>query len=322
MIVDCAVYEQGQRRLGELELEEAAHCTRDPGSFAWLGVVEPTPEEFNAIAREFDLHELAVEDAVDAHQRPKLEVYGETLLVVVKTAHYDEAEENVHIGELLVFVNQQFVITVRHGDGPLTGVRERLQRRPDLLRLGPSAVLYAILDRVVDAYDATAEQIDEAIQSVEAQVFSDQRDNPAERIYRLARELQEFHRAVVPLLSEVDQLARGNVEVVAPELTDYYRDAHDHLRRVCARVTGFRDLLSSALQANMTQVAVRQNEDMRMISAWVAILAVPTLVAAIYGMNFDNMPELHWQYGYPLVLAVVFAGCAVLYRRFKRAGWL
>lgn len=322
MIVDCAVYEGGRRRDGELPLELACEAIQGDGAFVWLGVAEPSAEEFAAVAREFDLHELAVEDAVNAHQRPKLELYGETLLAVVKTAHYADDEELIEVGELLIFVGPEFVITVRHGHGPLTAVRERLQRRPDLLELGPSAVLYAILDRVVDDYEAAAQGIDTAIQEVEADVFSPERANPAERIYRLEREVLEFHRAVVPFAAEVDQLARGHFDVVPDPLRDYYRDVHDHLRRVSGRIAGFRELLTSALQANLTQVAVRQNEDMRKISAWVAILAVPTMIAGIYGMNFEHMPELRWTFGYPTVLCVIVVVCTLLHRRFKRDGWL
>nr|WP_201447157.1 magnesium and cobalt transport protein CorA [Conexibacter woesei] len=322
MIVDCAVYEDGRRREGDLPLGMACEASRGDGAFVWLGVAEPSAEQFDAIAREFDLHELAVEDAVNAHQRPKLERYGETLLAVVKTVHYVDDEEVIEVGELLIFVNPEFVLTVRHGRGPLTAVRERLERRPDLLTHGPSAVLYGILDRVVDDYETAAQRVDTAIQEVESDLFSPERTNPAERIYMLEREVLEFHRAVVPFAAEVDQLARGHFDVVPDQLRDYYRDVHDHLRRVGGRIGGFRELLTSALQANLTQVAVRQNEDMRKISAWVAILAVPTMIAGIYGMNFEHMPELRWTFGYPLVLCVIATACTLLYRRFKRDGWL
>jgi len=322
LIVDCAVYEGGVRRDGELPLGMACRASQADGAFVWLGVVEPSAEEFDAIAREFDLHELAVEDAIDAHQRPKLELYGRTLLAVVKTAHYVEDEQVIDVGELVIFVNPEFVITVRHGHGGLGPVRERLERRPDLLDFGPGAVLYGILDRVIDDYETAAHGVDLAIQDVESAVFSAERENPAERIYNLEREVLEFHRAVSPFAAEVDQLARGHFDVIPPPLRDYFRDVHDHLRRVGGQVGGFRELLASALQANLTQTAVRQNEDMRRISAWVAILAIPTLVAGIYGMNFDHMPELHWRYGYPAVVLAVLMACVLLHHRFKRQGWL
>jgi magnesium transporter len=322
VIVNCAVYEQGQRREGELALEGAGKAAQDGDGFVWLGVLEPSAEEFKAIASEFDLHELAVEDAVNAHQRPKVELYGDTLLVVVKTAHYVGTEEVCDVGELLLFVHPTFIITVRHGEGELTEVRRRIERRPDLLRHGVGMVLYAILDHVVDGYEVAAQGVDGDIQEVERRVFSGDGGNPAQRLYQLEREVLDFHTAVGPLSGVVDELARGHFEVVPDELHEYFRDVHDHLRRVSGQITGFRQLLDSALDANLTQVSVRQNEDMRKISAWVAILAVPTMVAGIYGMNFENIPELKWEYGYPAVLAFILTACSLLFWRFKRIGWL
>ncbi len=322
MIADCALYEAGRRDAAELPLERAGEASARDGAFVWLGVVEPAAEEFDAVAREFHLHELAVEDAVHAHQRPKVEVYGDTLFVVVKTVHYVDSAEVVEIGELLLFVHPSFVITVRHGYGPLSEVRERLERRPELLALGPGAVLYAILDHAVDDYEAAAHEMDVDVQQVEREVFSAQRANPAERIYKLTREALDFHRAVAPLSPVVGGLARGHFELVPASLHEYFRDVHDHLERVSARIAGFRELLTSALQANLTQVSVRQNEDMRKISAWVAIAAVPTLLAGIWGMNFEHMPELKWTFGYPMALALIATVMFSLYRIFKRAGWL
>jgi magnesium transporter len=322
VIVNCAAYEQGRRRHGDLALDDAGKAAKGDGAFVWLGVLEPSAQEFEQIAAEFDLHELAVEDAVKAHQRPKVELYGDTLLVVVKTAHYVNSEEVCDVGELLLFVHPTFIITVRHGAGELSAVRTRIERRPDLLGLGVGMVLYAILDYVVDGYEEAAQGVDSDIQEVERRVFSTDSGNPAQRLYQLEREVLDFHTAVAPLSGVVDELARGHFEVVPDELQDYFRDVHDHLRRVETQIAGFRELLGSALHANLTQVSVRQNEDMRKISAWVAILAVPTMIAGIYGMNFDNMPELHWRYGYPLVLAIIAIACTLLYRRFKRSGWL
>jgi magnesium transporter len=322
MIVNCAAYENGLRCGDDLDLREATDAARNDGTFAWLGVYEPTAEEFESIAREFDLHELAVEDAIKAHQRPKVELYGDTLFVVVKTANYVDSDEVIEIGELMLFVNPSFIITVRHGDGGLGGVRERIERRPELLRHGPGMALYAILDHVVDGYEVAAQGVDTDVQQVERQVFSEDRDNPAERIYKLEREVLDFYGAAAPLSAAVDEIARGHFEVVPDDLREYFRDVHDHLRRVEARIAAFRELLGSALHANLTQVSVRQNEDMRRISAWVAILAVPTMIAGIYGMNFEHMPELRWRFGYPTVLAIILIVCTVLYRRFKRAGWL
>ena len=323
MIVNCAVYEQGRRRDGELGLDQAGAIAKGAGEgFVWVGLLEPPAQELDEIAREFGLHELAVEDAVKAHQRPKVELYDETLFVVVKTAHYVDSEEVIEIGEVLIFAHPRFIVTVRHGTGDLGPVRERIEKRPDLLRLGPGMPLYAILDHVVDGYEVAAQGVDLDIQQVEREVFSDDGRNPAQRIYKLEREVLDFHAAVAPLSVAVDEIVRGQFEIVPEDLREYFRDVHDHLRRVNGQITGFREMLGSALQANLTQVSVRQNEDMRKISAWVAILAVPTMVAGIYGMNFEHMPELESRWGYPAVLLLIAVACLYLYRRFKAAGWL
>jgi magnesium transporter len=264
-----------------------------------------------------------VEDAIHAHQRPKLEVYDETLLVVLKPVRYIDRNEVVETGEIALFVNAEFVISVRHGDpSPLKEVRARLEREPEVAERGPGAVLYAILDRVVDDYEPVVEGLTIDIQEVEEQVFSPGRHNPAERIYYLEREVLDFRRAVEPLAPVLERLATRPVDVIAEKLRPYFRDVHDHMLRVNAHVEQFRELLSTALGANLTQINVRQNEDMRRITAWVAILAVPTAVAGIYGMNFEHMPELKWEYGYPTVLLVIAIICFTLYRRFRRAGWL
>ncbi|MFL5898564.1 MAG: magnesium and cobalt transport protein CorA [Solirubrobacterales bacterium] len=320
VIVDCAVYEGGRRREGELPIQRAGEAAAADGAFVWLGLVEPPQEEFDAIASEFGLHELAVEDAVRAHQRPKVEEYDSTLLVVVKTARYVDPEEVIEVGELSIFADPDFVISVRHGDGELTPVRERLDKRPDLLEHGPGAVVYAILDHVVDGYIEAAHGFDNDVREVELQVFSGR--NPTERIYRLEREVLEFQAATAPLGEALEQLCAEDFPAIPADLHEYFRDVEDHLRRVSTRIENFRQLLDRALEANLTQVSVRQNEDMRKISAWVAIAAVPTMFAGIYGMNFKHMPELGWTFGYPLVLAVIAAICAYLYWRFKRAGWL
>jgi magnesium transporter len=319
-IVDCAVYEDGCRRAGELPLTDAGEAARCEDAFVWVGVFEPTEEEFDAVRREFDLHELAVEDAVNAHQRPKVELYGNTLLMVLKTVRYIDESDDLETGEILLFINRDFVVTVRHGQSRLHDVRLEIENRPDLLRYGTGAVLYAIVDRIVDDYEPVVQAVEVDIQEVEHDMFSPERTNPAERIYAMEREVLDLHRAVTPLAPAIDKLARG--ELIHPELRTYFRDVHDHLLRLIGRIEGFRDLLSSALQANLTQATVRQNEDMRRISAWVAILAVPTGVAAIYGMNFTHMPELQWRFGYPGVLILIVCISAFLYWRFRRSGWL
>jgi magnesium transporter len=323
MIVDCAVYEEGRRLAGEHSLRDAVRACEDNDAFVWLGLYEPTPEELDSVRREFGLHELAVEDALHAHQRPKVEVYDDTLFVVLKPARYIDSDEVVQTGEIHVFVSSSFVVAVRHGEASeLKDARKRLEHRRDLLAAGTGGVLYRIVDKVVDDYEPVVEGVANDIQEIEQQVFSENRDNPAERIYKMEREVLEFSRSVTPLTPAVDRLARGHFDLIDDDLHEYFRDVHDHLLRVGQRIDGFRDLLSSALQANLTQVSVRQNEDMRKITAWVAILAVPTAVAGIYGMNFKHMPELQWTFGYPLILSVMLVICVMLYLRFRRSGWL
>jgi magnesium transporter len=322
VIVDCAVYENGRRRVGSLPLEDAFEASQRRDSFVWIGLYEPTEDEFDAVRREFDLHELAVEDAIKAHQRPKLEVYDESRFLVLKTARYLQEDEVVEFGEILIFLGEGFIITVRHGETALHDVRLRTEQRPDLLRCGPGAALYAIVDRIVDDYLPVIAGLDRDIRHVEGEVFSHSRVNPAERIYKLKREVLELHDAVSPLLNPLDRLARGHHSLVADEVHPYFRDVHDHLLRVVDDVESFRDLLTSVLTANLTQVSVRQNEDVRRISAWAAIIAVPTMIAGIYGMNFDNMPELGWALGYPLVLGVIATVCVSLFLYFRHIGWL
>ena len=323
MIVDCAIYENGVRRDGKVELQHAYDERHQPGSFVWIGLYDPTEEEFDSLRREFGLHPLAVEDAIHAHQRPKLEVYNEMVFLVLKTARYVDPTEVIELGEVLVFLGEDFLITVRHGEASsLTPVRERLDADPRRLKHGPSSALHAILDQIVDDYQPAMEGLETDIDEVEEQLFSGERVNPAERIYRLQREVLGFRKATAPLVDPIDKLARGHYAQIHPEIRDYFRDVNDHLIRVREQLDAMRDLLSGSLQANLAQVAVRQNDDVRMISAWVAIIAVPTAIAGIYGMNFEHMPELKWELGYPGVLLVMLTICTMLYRYFKRAGWL
>jgi magnesium transporter len=324
MIVDCAIYQDGARQDGKLDWEDAyASCQRREGAFVWIGLYEPSEHEFDAIKREFDLHPLAVEDAIKAHQRPKLEVFGEMVFIVLKTARYVDSEEVVEFGEILVFLGADFVITVRHGEGSdLHPVRERLEQNAELLRCGPGAVLHAIVDKVVDDYQPAIDGLEQDIEEVESEVFSPDRPDNSERIYKLKREVLEFYRAAAPLMSPLEQLALGYHKQIHAEVQTYFRDVNDHLVRVHEQLENFRDLLTSILDANLSQVTVRQNTDMRRISAWVAIAAVPTMIAGIYGMNFEHMPELTWTFGYPLVLVAMTLICVTLYWRFRKAGWL
>jgi magnesium transporter len=322
-IVDLAVYRDGQRQ-EDVSLEDAFEECRKPGTLVWIGLHEPTEEEFDAVAREFALHELAVEDAMKGHQRPKLEVYGESqLFVVLKTARYFEPD-TLEFGELLVFAGDKYVVSVRHGEAtPLHEVRLRLEQRPDMLRCGPGAVLHAIMDRVVDDYTPVLTNLDVDITELEAQAFGD--ESPiglTERIYRLKRQVINLHRAIAPLSEPLGRLSDGRYEQATEQLRPYFRDVYDHLLRAVQTSDQYRELLTSILEANLTQVSVRQNEQMRQISAWAAILAVPTLIAGIYGMNFRYMPELHWRVGYPAAVALMLILCVSLYRFFRRIDWL
>jgi magnesium transporter len=323
VIVDCAVYEEGRRRDGQVELDHAYRACRQSGKFAWIGLYEPSEEEFDSLQREFDLHPLAVEDAIHAHQRPKLDVYEGLVFIVLKTARYVDEPEVVEFGEILIFLGHDYLLTVRHGEASaLQDVRKDLEDKPDLLKRGPGAVLHAIVDRVVDDYSPALAGLGEDIEEVENEVFSDARTNPAERIYKLKREVLDFNRAAAPLVEPVDRLARGHYDQVHPEVRAYFGDVNDHLIRVHEQLESYRDLLTSVLEANLAQVTVRQNQDVRTISAIVAIVAVPTMIAGIYGMNFEHMPELSWTFGYPLVLGVMVCICFALYRWFKKVGWL
>jgi magnesium transporter len=321
VIVDMALYQDGVRRPGKVDLEEMYEGCRAPECFAWIGLFEPTADEFDSVRREFDLHELAVEDALEAHQRPKLEVYGQSLFIVLKAAKYDPNEQVV-VGEIQIFVGEGFIITVRHGEVELHEVRLELEQRPEFLRLGPGAALHAIIDRVVDDYGPVVEELDRDVGELEAEVFSESRADLSQRIYGLKREVLDLYSAVGPLVEPVERLERSDFSVIRRELRPYFRDVRDHLIRYVRDIDAFRELLTSILAANLTQASVRQNEDVRKISAWAAIVAVPTLITGIYGMNFEHMPELGWTFGYPLALAAMAVVCLGLYRNFKRAGWL
>ncbi|MFR9798650.1 magnesium and cobalt transport protein CorA [Streptomyces sp. MS06] len=328
-VVSCVTYQDGVRTAGGEDLDQAVRRVRG-GGFLWLGLHEPTNEEFADIARLLDLHPLAVEDAVEAHQRPKLERYGDMLFAVFKTVCYVEHEELtatsevVGTGELMVFVGRDFVVTVRHGrHGSLGPLLEGLESDPDQLAKGPSAVLHAIADQVVDEYLSVTGALQADIDEVETAVFSENgaRADPG-RMYQLKRELLELKRAVVPLGRPLQELSDRPMRVVDPEIQAYFRDVADHLLRAAEQIASFDELLNSILQAHLAQVTVAQNEDMRKITAWAAVVAVPTMVCGVYGMNFAHMPELHWRFGYPLVLGLISLACLALHRGFRRNGWL
>jgi magnesium transporter len=322
VIVDCAVYRAGRREGTTSSTEDALDAARGCGGFAWIGLYEPDEAEFEAVSRAFGLHPLAVEDAIHAHQRPKLERYGDNVFVVFKPARYVDEEEVVEVGELMVFLGADFVVTVRHGESAaLTETRRWLEADPERLHWGPSSVLHAVADKVVDDYAVVLRGLENDIDQIEQQVFSGAHAAHAERIFKLKREMLDFRRAVDPLEPALAELAGGHA-LVDEQSAAYFRDVHDHTLRVSEHLAALDALLDSALNANVAQVAMRQNEDMRKISAWVAILALPTMIAGVYGMNFRHMPELEQRWGYPLVLAGMVIACVALHRLFKRRGWL
>ncbi len=329
-IGDCAVYEHGTRRPGRLPLGEAGSAARRTAGFVWIGLQQPSHAEIAEVAAEFELPALAVEDAVKAHQRPKLEIYDDVVFVVLKPVRYIDPIEIVEVSEIAMFIGPGYVVTVRHGESDvLRHVREELDAGSDLTTRGPTAVLYRTADLVVDGYEETIASINDDVDEIELQVFGEHEVGHAERIYKLKREITELRRAVVPLAVPVQRLAEGQVAGIDSATAHHFRDVHDHLLRAVDAIEGHDRLLSDVLQADLarlsvrqSEIAVRQNEDMRKISAWAAIALLPTAVAGIYGMNFEHMPELESRYGYYVVLALIALACVALHRLFRRNGWL
>ncbi|MFJ7295697.1 magnesium and cobalt transport protein CorA [Streptomyces collinus] len=331
MIVDCAIYRDGQRAEGPEDLSDALGEARTAGGFVWIGLHEPTEGEFDHVTREFGLHPLAVEDALKAHQRPKLEVYDDSLFVVLKPVAYEPQSDTVSSGEIMIFLGDSFVVTVRHGEGaPLKAVRHRLEQEPELLGKGPTAVLYAVADATVDHYLDVATELQTDLEGLEAEVFSPDGGgsrNTASRIYDFKRQVLEFRRATGPLAPPMSRLAgTASTGVAVPFVDDrarpFFRDVNDHLTRVNESVENLDRLVSDILSAHLAQMSVRQNDDMRKISAWAAMAAIPTMLAGIYGMNFEHMPELRWVWSYPALLVLMAALEVMVFRLFKRRGWL
>lgn len=337
-LIDSAMYRDGRRVSTPQTLSETYRLAHgDPESMAWIGLYRPSEDELTSLAAEFGLHPLALEDAMEAHQRSKLERYGETLFVVLRAARYLDDSESVDFGELHIFVGPGFVITVRHGAAPdLSAVRSRMESEPELLALGHEAVLYAIFDAVVDGYAPVVAGLQNDIDEIETEVFS---GDPAvsRRIYELSREVVEFQRAVRPLSGMLRALVGGFDKYnIDEELRRYLRDVADHSVAVMEQVDGFRQALADILTVNATLVAQQQNADMKAlteasfeqneeikrISSWAAILFAPTLIGTIYGMNFDLMPEVHWTFGYPFAVTMMAATCITLYLIFKKKNWL
>jgi magnesium transporter len=323
MIVDNAIYVDGRRAEEPGSLQETYEAVRQRRGVAWIGLYKPTEEEFASVVREFGLHPLAVEDPIKTPLRTKLERYDGTLFLVLKAARYLDETETVEFGEVDAFVGENFVITVRHGEpAALAAVRERLEGDPELLRRGPEAILYAIVERVVDGYAPVVAGLENDIDEIETEVFSGNA-GVSRRIYELSREVIEFQRATEQLPAILDRLVSGGETLeVDAEVQKYLHLVQDRALRITERVEGFRQLLQDILSVNLTGASIRQNDQVKKISAWAAILFAPTLIGTVYGMNFEYMPELHWTFGYPFALVLMVMVSVTLYLVFKRRGWL
>ncbi len=326
MLVEAVLYRDGCRRIAG-ELAEVAAGAADGSGFVWVGLHDPDAGEILEVAKVFELHPLAVEDAIKARQRPKVERYDNWLFTVLSTGRYLDEPEEIDFGEIQMFANDAAIVIIRRGEpAPLAAVRGRLESEPERLSAGPVAVLHAVIDEVVDAYQQCLAGLDDDVNEVELEVFASDRPSSStplvERIYFLQREILELHRALQPLDSALATLRADPLVTAQPEWDAYFRDIEDHLHRDADHLHTLRDLLGATLHANATQISLRQNEDMRRISAWVAMFAVPTMVAGVYGMNFEHMPELGWIAGYPFALGLMAVGVGGLYRFFRRSGWL
>jgi len=321
MVVNCCVYAKG-RRVCDIEIEEISDVLEQQAGFVWIGLHEPSEELMKKIQEEFNLHDLAVEDAHRAHQRPKLEMYGDSLFVVLHTAQKVEGE--IRFGETHIFIGARYAVSVRHGASlSYKPVRARCESTPHLLSKGPPFVLYSIMDFVVDNYIPIVEEFEDDVDRLEAEIFKGAAGRETtERIYGLKRDLMALKRAIWPLMEVCNSLTRFGVALIPEDMRPYFRDVHDHVIHINENIDSMREALATALSVNISLTTVGQNEVMKKLAGWAAILAVPTMVGGIYGMNFEHMPELQWDFGYPLVMTVVIVVCALMYRRLRKTGWL
>lgn len=322
-IVNCVAYCQG-RRVGDLAIEQINGQLKQTDQFIWIGIYEPTTELLAQVQREFGLHDLAIEDALCAHQRPKVELYGDSLFVVLRTAHMSPAPRKIEFGETHVFVGPHYIVSVRHGASlPYVPVRARCETVPHLLCKGPGFALYALMDYIVDQYFPIVDALEGEIQELEQAIFSEtfSRETTA-RIYQLQNEILAIKRVVSPLIDVCNRLMRFDFQLIPEDTQPYFRDVYDHVIRINEMVDTLRELLTTALEANFSLISIAQNDVMKRFAGWGAIIALPTMIAGIYGMNFHNMPELDWGFGYPTVLAIIVVTCGFLFFRFRRAGWL
>jgi len=321
-IVNCAAYAEGSR-VANVEIQDISEVLKKSNQFVWVGLHEPDAEMLRKIQREFGLHELAIEDAHRAHQRPKLETYGDSLFITLRTAQIN-ASEQIEMGETHFFLGINFIVTVRHGSSlTYTDVRARCESTPHLLRKGPGFALYAVMDAIVDQYFPVIDYLVQKLEALEENIFGEKfTRQTTSQIYQLKRQLLDVKRAVSPLIDICNRLMRFDLTLIQEETRPYFRDVYDHAIRINEMVDNARELLTTALEANFSLISLSQNEVSKRFAGWAAIIGIPTMVAGIYGMNFKYLPELEWHYGYPLVLTVTFGACVILYLLFKRSGWL
>jgi magnesium transporter len=321
MIINSIAYRDGQR-LSEVDIEDISEVVKEPNTFIWLGIHEPDRPLLMKLKEEFSLHELAIEDALNAHQRPKIEVYGESLFVVLKTAQLENGK--ICYGETHLFLGSNFLVSVRHGpSSSYKYIREKTEKNPKMLSKGPGFALYSLIDFVVDSYAPVVSQLESELEELEADIFKRKYDRLViERIYELKRELLELRNAALPVSDICNELMRFHEKIIPKDLRLFFRDIQDHVNRVIDSIDSMREMVTSAMQVNLALVGVGQNEVVKQLAGWGAILAIPTVVFSLYGMNFEVMPELKWSFGYPLVLGITLIGCFLLYRKLKKEGWV
>lgn len=321
MVVNCVAYNKGQH-LSDVTIDDISEVVKEPDAFIWLGLHEPDVQMLSKIREEFGLHELAIDDALNAHQRPKIETYGESLFIVVKTAQL--VNQKVSYGETHLFIGSNFLISIRHGaSASYKQVREYCERNSKMLSKGPGFALYALLDFVVDNYQPIVVDFENTFNALEVDIFKGQFDRLViERIYELKRELLELRNAALPISDICSELMRFHDEIIPKELRPFFRDVQDHVARLVSALDNMREMLTTAMQVNLALVGVGQNEVVKQLAGWGAILAFPTVIFSLYGMNFEVIPELKWRFGYPMTLGITALGCFLLYRRLKKAGWV
>jgi len=321
-IVNCAAYSEG-KRIADVNLSDVHENLKEENQFVWIGLYEPSEEILNLVQQEFKLHELAVEDAHLAHQRPKVEQYADSIFVVLRTAQMNQ-QHHIEFGETHFFVGDNFIVIVRHGSNiPYTEVRSRCESTPDHMKKGQGFVLYAVMDFIVDRYFPVVHEMEQELEEIESKIFKQKPSRETtEQIYDLKRELLEVKRAVSPLVDICNRLMRFEIKCISAETRPYFRDVYDHVVRINEMVDNTRELLNSAMEANFSLISIAQSDVSKKFAGWAAIIAVPTMVAGFYGMNFKFMPELQWHYGYFVVIGVTVCICTTLFFLFKRSGWL